>query len=212
MGQPNPGDCALISRDPVTGRIIMISDINQNVGKLETAGIDFGMHSRMQTSVGEFDVAIDTTWLDSFDRTQDVGMQRLTIHGAGTYDLGALPRFKASVATNWLHEDWEAGLDVRYAGGFIECANPADNSSAGGLCYVQSHASSRDVGSNIVVDLHASYTFSGGLPGKTSIALGINNALGEAPQYVYSAALANSDPSLYDYVGRFVYARIKETF
>jgi hypothetical protein len=40
----------------------------------------------------------------------------------------------------------------------------------------------------------------------------VNNVLDTAPQYVYSAALANSDPSVYDYLGRYFYTRIKENF
>jgi hypothetical protein len=29
---------------------------------------------------------------------------------------------------------------------------------------------------------------------------------------VYAAPLANSDPTIYDYVGRFVYGRVQHTF
>ena len=34
----------------------------------------------------------------------------------------------------------------------------------------------------------------------------------QSPQYVYAAPLANSDPSIYDFVGRYVYARMQHTF
>ena len=30
--------------------------------------------------------------------------------------------------------------------------------------------------------------------------------------YIYSAALANSDPSTYDYLGRYVYGRVSQSF
>jgi outer membrane receptor protein involved in Fe transport len=48
--------------------------------------------------------------------------------------------------------------------------------------------------------------------GKTSIVVGVNNVFDEKPQYIYSAVLANSDPATYDFVGRFVYTRVQQTF
>ncbi len=48
--------------------------------------------------------------------------------------------------------------------------------------------------------------------GKTLFLVGMNNVFDKAPQYVYSAPLANSDPTIYDFVGRFVYGRIQQTF
>ena len=38
------------------------------------------------------------------------------------------------------------------------------------------------------------------------------NVFNQSPPYIYSAALANSDPSTYDYVGRFVYGRVTHKF
>ena len=32
------------------------------------------------------------------------------------------------------------------------------------------------------------------------------------PPYIYSAALANSDPATYDYVGRYFYGRVQHKF
>jgi outer membrane receptor protein involved in Fe transport len=40
----------------------------------------------------------------------------------------------------------------------------------------------------------------------------VNNVFDKAPQYVYSAVLANSDPSVYDYLGRYIYGRVQHTF
>ena len=48
--------------------------------------------------------------------------------------------------------------------------------------------------------------------GRTVFMLGVNNVFDQSPQFVYSAALANSDPSIYDYVGRYIYTRLQHTF
>src|SRR6266702_6985540 len=53
-----------------SGRILFVTDVNQNVGKLETAGIDFAVRYALRTSAGRFGFIFDATWLASYDRTQ----------------------------------------------------------------------------------------------------------------------------------------------
>jgi outer membrane receptor protein involved in Fe transport len=48
--------------------------------------------------------------------------------------------------------------------------------------------------------------------GRTIFMAGVNNVFDQSPQFVYSAALANSDPTIYDYLGRFVYGRVQHKF
>jgi hypothetical protein len=69
----------------------------------------------------------------------------------------------------------------------------------------------RHVGSCVKVDVHADYTLANRL-GKTSIFAGVSNLFDKAPPYIYSASLANSDPSTYDFVGRYVYGRVQHKF
>jgi len=42
--------------------------------------------------------------------------------------------------------------------------------------------------------------------------VGISNLFDVNPPYIYSAALASSDPTAYDYLGRFVFGRVQQTF
>jgi outer membrane receptor protein involved in Fe transport len=67
------------------------------------------------------------------------------------------------------------------------------------------------VGSWVQVDVHAGYTLANPL-GRTSIFAGVSNLFDKAAPYVYSAALANSDPSTYDFIGRYVYGRVQHKF
>ena len=61
------------------------------------------------------------------------------------------------------------------------------------------------------LDVHAGYTLTSTL-GRTTLFAGVINVTDKAPPYIYSAALANSDPSTYDYIGRYVYGRIQHRF
>jgi outer membrane receptor protein involved in Fe transport len=61
------------------------------------------------------------------------------------------------------------------------------------------------------VDVHAGYRVASTL-GKTSFFVGINNLFDKAPPYIYGAPLANSDPTTYDFLGRYVYGRVTHAF
>ncbi len=198
--------CDLIHRAPTSGRILFISDVNQNVGKLRTAGVEFGVRYTLPTEVGRFRFGLDGTRLSYFDRGD--------IHGKGNFDLGPMPEWKANLSALWGLAPWNAGLALRYVGSFKECA-ASDFTSTGGLCSFpvppQSFPTSRQVGANAVVDLHGGYALSSAA-GKTTVAVGVTNVFDRKPQYVYSAPLANSDPSIYDFMGRFFYTRLQHNF
>jgi outer membrane receptor protein involved in Fe transport len=207
-----PQFCDLITRAPLAsgGRIIYVTDTNQNVGELRTSGIDFSIRYTLRQPFGRFRFDLGGTWLDRFDRKQTVGQSR-TIRGKGNFDLGALPAWKFNAGATWSLGGLNAAAIARYVGSFKECA-AQDLTSDGGLCNSPDSPASRQVGRNVTVDLNAGYTLRAGSTGKTSVAVGVNNVLDQKPQYVYSAVLANSDPSIYDFVGRFVYTRVQQTF
>src|SRR5262249_8967088 len=149
----------LISRDPNTGQIRFISDVNQNARSLTTAGVDIGLRGGFDTLVGRFGLLLDVTQLDYFNQTQPDGLRAFTIHGADTYDLGALPRWKANLVLTWQQRGWGAALAIRHAAGFRECGQPPpDSTSSGGVCYPASNLPARDVSSATVVDVRANYT------------------------------------------------------
>ncbi len=215
-----PAYCDLITRSDVrqggNGRILFVTDVNQNVGQLSTAGIDFAIRYALPTDFGRLGLLFDLTWLEHFDKTQTLATGTQVINAKGTYDLGGqayggpLPQWKFNAGANWRLGGLSAGTIVRYVGTFRECA-ASDLTSAGGLCYVDPTLPARQTGHNVVVDLNASYV----LPspaGRTVFMVGVNNVFDQSPQFVYSAALANSDPTVYDYVGRFVYGRVQHTF
>jgi iron complex outermembrane recepter protein len=210
LADPNQQYCSLIHR--ANGRILFVVDTNQNIGTARTAGIDMAIRYALPAPVGRFGFAFDGTWLGFYDVNGPNGK----IEAKGTYDLGfPLPEYKYNLGANWSLAGFTVGGIVRYVGSFKECG--AFNSSSGhfkstgGLCYADVNAPHRQVGSHTTLDLNASYTLSSPV-GKTLFLIGMTNVFDKAPQYVYSAALANSDPTIYDFVGRFVYGRIQQTF
>jgi len=208
-GTSNQAYCDLIHRASTSGRILFVEDFNQNIGTLKTAGLDAAVRYNLPTGVGRFGLGAEGTYLRYYDRTQPDGAGVITVHGKGNHDLGALPAFKGRLSGAWALGAGSAGAVVRYVGSFKECS-ARDRTSDGGLCY-KSGGDSRQVGSNVVVDLRGGYVVQSAA-GKTTASVGVNNVFDQKPQYVYSAPLANSDPSIYDYLGRFYYVRLTQTY
>jgi outer membrane receptor protein involved in Fe transport len=208
--------CALVVRNNA-GLIQYVDDFYANIGRIRTAGIDFSVRYALPTQAGRFAFGFDGSYLAFYDTTVKLQGGPVTVHGADTYDAGsygALPKFKATSGLDWSMGGAVLGLLGHYVASFDECANPYDNTTAqGGICELgnTTNPQRRRVSSYFQLDLHGGYTLTSKI-GKTSFFAGINNVLDQAPPYIYSAALANSDPSTYDYVGRYVYGRVQHSF
>jgi outer membrane receptor protein involved in Fe transport len=205
--------CGLIIRNN-SGAIQYINDFTNNAGQKSTAGIDFAVKYRVPTPAGRFIFAFEGNWLAFMDsRLVVAGLP--TVHGKGNYDLGALPAFKANLGVNWALNQIFAGVVGRYVGTFTECSNPYDPSTAqGGFCNLidgSFNPNSRTVHPYVQVDVNAGFALPSAV-GRTSVNVGVSNVFDRSPPYVYSAALANSDPSTYDYLGRYVYGRVQHSF
>ena len=91
---------------------------------------------------------------------------------------------------------------VRYVGGIRECAS--------GACYADA-TDMRRIDAYYPVNLNVGYSIKSSA-GTTSIMVGVQNVFDVQPPFIYNAAAANSDPSTYDYVGRYYYARLTQSF
>ena len=206
--------CGLIVRNKA-GSIQYINDLNQNIGQKSTAGIDLAIRYALPTQVGRFAMGFDGNYLHYLDNTLKLANGDQVIHGKGNYDLGALPAIKANLSVDWTLNNFLAGAVGRYVGNFKECANPGDPTTAqGGLCAIDNTTSNpiaRQIGHYTQLDIHLGYTLANPI-GKTSFFAGVSNVLDQAPPYIYSANLANSDPATYDYLGRYFYGRVSHAF
>ncbi|MFL5310829.1 MAG: TonB-dependent receptor plug domain-containing protein, partial [Myxococcales bacterium] len=163
-GTPFQPYCDRITRSSA-GRILFVTDLNENVGQLRTDGIDLAVRYSIPSTVGRFALLFDGTWLHKFDRTLVLATGNQTVHAKGNYDLGGqayggpLPEYKFNAGVNWGLGGLSAGALLRYVGTFDECSTPPpDLTSAGGLCNTDNPGVlRRQVGHNTTVDLNASY-------------------------------------------------------
>ena len=92
----------------------------------------------------------------------------------------------------------------------MELVASTGNFNGTGLCYRDS-TFTRRVQAHNQWDLFAAYTLKSGA-GKTTLGAGINNVFNRAPSAIYNGFTAASDPTAFDFMGRFVYARLGHNF
>jgi outer membrane receptor protein involved in Fe transport len=203
--------CPLISRDSLTNRVTNVLDLNVNVGQDKTSGIDLAIRYALPTDFGRFGFVFDGTWLQRFDRILADGT---VIHGRGNFDIattgGVYPEFKFNAGLNWVFRDFSAGVSSRFLSAFRECGTPAGDFRGSGKCYVDS-TYSRRVSPYNTYDVYVSYSLASPM-GKTLISAGMLNAFDRKPSVIYNGFTAASDPTAYDFVGRYPYARVAHNF
>jgi outer membrane receptor protein involved in Fe transport len=206
-----PRYCDLVARDPATGRIDSITNLQQNVGREVVAGVDVALHYGIPTVAGHFSFLVDATWLQQHDLTLADGT---LVRGRGNYDLsiqglggmqGVNPAWKINAATGWSRGGLAAGASTRIIGSFTECGTPTGDYSGGGLCFVDG-TYRREVPAWASWDAYVSYSLQG-RAGRTTIAVGAQNLFDAAPPRIYNGFYAASDPTAYEFTGRFVYVR-----
>jgi len=181
------------------GLIIRIDDTLQNIGGLDTAGVDFGVRYSHTTPYGMFRHGLRGNWLQNYSEIQP---DDRVVDGKGVYDLGVFPAFKFNFSSQWTLNEFGGGINVRYIDSFIECE---DND-----CSVDG-AIQRDVSANVTADIFAAYTLKSSI-GTSRLSIGINNALNQDPAVIFNGSTATSDPESYDFLGRYFYARFSQTY
>ena len=196
-------DCDKVHRDPqLGGAIDFISDPLINVGGTDTNGIDFAVaYDHKAGNVGTFRHQFEGQYLRTF--LLDNSIQKL--QGVGFYDLGVYPKLKANFSTLWERQGVSAGLNIRYVAGYKECVDNDCNTPE------NLDMLSRDVDANITADLFAGYMVKS-RAGVTRLTVGVNNLTDQKPPLIYIGFAGDSDASTYDYMGRYFYARMSQSF
>jgi outer membrane receptor protein involved in Fe transport len=208
-GQP-PAICGNIQRD-ADGFVNRISDIAQNVGRNQTSGIDFGLRYEPQTAFGRVGLRADVTYLNNYDLTTAAGE---IIRARNNYDLSlVLPDWRGLFGLSWANGPLNAGVNVNWLNSWRECENNAcdisnEDEQAGTAPFVRS----RRVDSYFRTDLNLGLNLETGGSGKTNFAVGVTNLFDVQPVYIANGFTAGSDPTMYDYIGRYFFARLTHSF
>ncbi|OBV39985.1 TonB-dependent receptor [Janthinobacterium psychrotolerans] len=186
---------ALFLRNP-DGSPNAILDLNDNLGKVKTDGVDVSVNARLwRGAYGEVSLAVDGTWIHKYDYQNERDGE--FIHNVGRYaDNNPVFRWKHTATVNWRYGAWGATVTQAYKSGYTD-QNSVDE------------AYRHDVSSYSLINVSGSYARQGWL-----LTAGVKNLFDREPPFSNQGTLFQKgyDPRYTDPVGRAWYLRGSYTF
>ncbi len=196
-----------------------------NLGAINTSGIDWSANYKLpQFSIGQFNVGVNATYLKYYDMETAPGVEgNVTYKNAGhllpygsapsaacpdNAGVCLFPRWRAQGFVNWQLEGWSAEWRMRYIGRFQNGAatgSPQDSFPNGESGTILKY------GATVYNDVSLGYNIA---PINTRVDFGINNLFDKQPPMLYAnnTLNANTDPSDFDLMGRYFWARVTVKF
>ncbi|HEX7966031.1 MAG TPA: hypothetical protein VF651_09955, partial [Gammaproteobacteria bacterium] len=186
-----------------------------NIGGITTNGIDLATHYKLpSTSVGDFKVGLDWTFLRSFvqvvpNSASATGFTPTELAGSTTA-FGGFPKQKANLSLNWNYGDFTAVWNVQYIYSMTEGCPKAG--FTGGLCSnlgTSAGTSSNYIGKTVYHDWQFGYHLDGW---NTDLTFGIRNVFDKQPPTALTAFANSFLPAFYRVPGREFYGRVTVKF
>lgn len=202
--------CNAVNRNP-GGTITSIGGVLQNIGGIETSGIDLNLDMTLaETGIGTFRFQWLTSHLLDYDElfaNPEGGFTRVAREGTeiGSPTRG-YPETKSTLNTDWMMNDWSVRLSLRYLSSITEqCVGLVADFGQTDFC--SNGPDTNNMSSRLYTDTQVSWRPSGLQDGAWTFSLGINNLFDERPPICYSCDLNSLDGTLYPIGGQFWYLR-----
>lgn len=183
--------CQLFEREASNGGVINLKQLSQNQAFINTSGIDLTLNWGFPVgdSYGDLNFQLITTYVEKYE-TQTTSVDPVYDYAGTIGDTtgSSTPEWKATLQTTWQWNALQLGLTTRYIDSMVHAqtvtgGNPATNTPVDSIVYW---------------DLSAKYDLTENL----SIRATVNNLTDEDPELYSPNVQANTDPSLYDVLGR----------
>ena len=189
---------ALFLRNP-DGSPYAIQDFLDNLGEVETDGVDLSLTMRLPGlpgSAGNFNLTVDGTWVHKYDYQNE--RNGAFIENVGRYaDLAPVFRWQHTAALNWNLGPWGATLSQSFKSSYVD-QNQVDPEFFN------------------KVDSYSLWALSGSYSGIKGLTLtaGIKNLLDKEPPFSNQGTMFQKgyDPRYTDPVGRALYLRASYAF
>jgi outer membrane receptor protein involved in Fe transport len=191
--------CTFFGRDPVSGEIRDAKEIFRNVGAVRTTGIDFQLDWTVRLGPGDASLNWLVSWVDSLERKGAVGAPADELAGQARGVLGgsvAEWRWNLRAAYDW--SGIQAALQWRYVDS-LEASSPPDNATW-------------RIPSQDYLDFYLAYDVQEGSFAGVALSAGVENLTNVDPPIFPGYVQANTDPSVYDTLGRRYFARATYRF
>jgi iron complex outermembrane receptor protein len=189
--------CTYFTRDAATG-MIFAREIYRNVGLLRTSGVDLQLDWSLEVGPGTAGLNWLVGYVDSFERSGGAGVPADQLAGFARGVMGgSVPRWKWNLRASYAWSNVDVVLQWRYVdsmdGGFFD---PKD----------------WKIPSTDYFDLYAGFEVDKGLLAGLELTAGIENLADKDPPIFPRSVQANTDPSVYDVLGRRYFARATYRF
>lgn len=173
------------------GEVVQVFDSFQNIGDLETSGIDLDVGYRLETGMGDLRFGFIMNYVLKFEeyRPDADGGKRLNL-SEGEFEQ---PEVRHTTSVDWMMDDISATLAVNYIGEF---SGDADSGFG-----------DKTVDAMTTVDLVLNYR---GIE-NTTLTLGATNLFNEEPPFSHHEFVGYVN-SIHSGQGRFVYAQASYKF
>ena len=178
--------CRFFTREPESGDIFALI-IDQNIGGIETAGIDLQVDWSIDTPLGRFQADEYLTYVEQWNAREPHGASTSYVGTIGSSLGRSLPRWKSLLALGY---EWQ-WLAVHARWQHIDGMRDA-------------HVPDFTLGARDYLDLGVQFSFRNALQGLT-LGVGIENLGNENPPIYPVSQQANTEPSQYDVLGRRFY-------
>lgn len=182
--------CQMYRRDPNNGGVIDLEQFSKNQAFIETSGVDVTLNWGMGLGgLGDLNVVLVGTWLEKFDQQTDAESPSFDFAGSiGTLTGQSLPDWRGTLVTSYSLSDLHVQATTRYISSMhhrntVNGGSPVANTGVPGTWYV---------------DLSARYE----LTDSVRLRLGVNNLTNQLPRLYVPNLQSNTDPGLYDVLGR----------
>lgn len=196
--------CQLFQRDALDGGVVNLKQFSQNQAFIETSGVDltarWGLDlADIGADVGSLNWNLVATWVEKYTtQTTDVDPIYDFVGTIGSGTGGSTPEWKFTLNTSYAVDDLSVNLAARYIQDMVHA-----NTVTGG-----SPVTNTSVNSTWYLDLKGTYN----LTDNVTLRGGINNLLDQEPRLYSPNVQANTDPSLYDVIGRSAFVGVNVRF
>ncbi|OOG59516.1 TonB-dependent receptor [Rhodanobacter sp. C03] len=191
-----------------------------NLGALSTGGVDFSANYKLpQFSFGQFNIGVNATYLKYYQQNTGSDVYNNAGHllpygsaqaAACPDNVGVclFPRWRGQGFVDWQQGNWSASWRMRYIGRFQN----------GGPAFTEQDTQPNGVpgtvlkyGATVYNDVSFGYNIE---PYNTRVDVGVNNLFDKQPPMLYAnnTLNANTDPSDFDLMGRYFWARVTVKF
>ncbi|MBM7071926.1 TonB-dependent receptor, partial [Shewanella sp. 202IG2-18] len=183
-----------VAGDP--GEVVRIFDTFQNIGNLDTSGIDLDVNYQLETGAGDFNFSYALNYIISYEDKRNDGNGGYRIDTVeGDFEQ---PEFRWRAGADWKTDDFVSNLSLNYIGEFKQDESVRIQKDGTVL---------RDVDSMITVDARVSYY---GVE-NTVLTLGATNLLDEEPPFIYNEFMGFST-NVHSGQGRYWYVNASYKF